>query len=531
MGYYKDIREFMGVLEQHGKLVRVRREINKDTHLIPLVRWQFRGLPEEQRKAFLFENVVDGKNRKFKGSSLVGAHGACTEIYALGMMCRPEEIMAKWDKAQTHPVKPKIVPTGSCQEEVHMGEGLLEHDGLMEFPVPISTPGFDAAPFFTAPCWVSKDPVTGIRNVGVYRAMVKGTARTGINAVHMTHLFQHWERSRQKGVPLQAAIVIGAVPSVGYVAITRVPFGVDEFDIAGGIGGEPLELVKCKTVDLEVPATAELVIEGEFPTDSIEREGPFGEHTGYISSHEPRPHFNIRCITHRKNPVFTSFISQFPPSESSKIRQISDNATTYHHLRHSMGIKGIKEVCWHEESGAWQFLAISMTKAYPAQVWQALKAADALDAIRGKIIVAVDEDIDARDPDSIIWALCYRMQPHRDILVTMGKTAALDPSWAPPDTPFPAGYEGSDPPTSSLLIDATLKWDYPPIALPAQKYMEESKEIWEELGLPKLTPKAPWYGRSLGAWTKKLEEEAELAVKGEYFQTGEKLAKEERRKL
>ena len=115
------------------------------------------------------------------------------------------------------------------------------------------------------------------------------------------------------------------------------------------------------------------------------------------------------------------------------------------------------------------------------------------------------------------------MQPHRDILITQGKVASLDPSAAPPGTPLPPGY--AEHPTSSLLIDATIKWDYPPIALPAQKYMETAKKIWEELGLPKLTPKVPWYGRSLGLWAKEDEEAAALAVKGQHYRTGKKIAK------
>ena len=314
MRYYQDIREFMQTLEKQDKLVKVSREINKDTELMPLVRWQYRGLREDQRKAFLFENVTDAKGRKYQGTVLVGAHGASTEVYALGMMCEPDGIMEKWAYAQSHPVKPVMVDKGVCQEEVHMGEGLLEHGGVMEFPVPISTPGFDAAPFLSASNWITKDPDTGIRNMGNYRSMVKSPTRLGINAFEQQHLRQHWEKCRAKGKPLQAAIILGVAPALGYVSITKVPYGVDEYDVAGGIAGAPMELVKCKTVDIEVPVTAEIVIEGELPTDFMEREGPFGEHTGYIFQQGVRPYFNVTCITHRKNPMYTCFISQFPPS-------------------------------------------------------------------------------------------------------------------------------------------------------------------------------------------------------------------------
>ena len=229
--------------------------------------------------------------------------------------------------------------------------------------------------------------------------------------------------------------------------------------------------------------------------------------------------------------MYTAFISQFPPSESSKIREVSKRADLYNFLKYTRGIQGIKDVCWHEESGAAQCLVISLTKAFPAQAWQALKDTDVYDPLRCKIIIAVDDDIDARDPDSVIWALCYRMQPHKDILICPGKAASIDPSSHAPGEPLPPGYPEGDYPTSSILIDATRKWDFPPTALPAKEFMEKAKVIWEDLGLPRLTPKAPWYGRSLGDWSEQFEQEAELAVRGEYLKTGERLAKDERNEI
>jgi 4-hydroxy-3-polyprenylbenzoate decarboxylase len=528
MAYYKDLREHMETLEAKGKLIRVERQMNKDTELMPLVRWQYRGLAEEQRKAFLFENVVDARGKKYDMPVLVASNAASTEIYALGMMCQPNEIMEKFAQAQQHPIEAKLVKQGPAQEVVYAGKNLMERGCLDEIPVPVSTPGFDNAPYLTCANWVSKDPETGIRNVGNYRGQIRSQTRMGINCTWPQHLRQHWEKCRAKGKPLEAAIAIGVTPNICYLSVTKIPYGVDEFAVAGAIAGEPIELVKCKTVDVEVPATSELVIEGVLPTDSLEWEGPFGEHTGYVFGRGQRPYFNVTAITHRKDAIYNVFFSQFPPSESSKMRQTSDNAVVYHMLKYVRGIEGIKDVCFHEESGSYQFLVISMKKAYPVQVWQALKLADAFNPWQGKMIIAVDEDIDARDPDSVIWALCYRMQPHRDILITQGKVASLDPSAAPPGTPLPPGY--AEQPTSSMLIDATIKWDYPPIALPAQKYMEHSKKIWEELGLPKLTPKVPWYGRSLGLWSKGDQEAADLAVTGDYYTNGEKIA-ENRLKL
>ncbi|MBI4186653.1 MAG: UbiD family decarboxylase [Chloroflexi bacterium] len=520
MAYYKDLREHLKALEANNKLVRVKKEINKDTELMPLVRWQFRGLPEEERKAFLFENVVDVKGRKYNMPVLVASCAASKQVYAIGMGCEPDGIVDKWAEAQLHSVKPKIVSGGPVHEEVHLGDNLLKHGGLDEFPVPISTPGFDNAPYFSSPCWVTKDPETGIRNIGVFRAMIKSQTRTGIEASHYQHIFAHWQKCKERGIPLQAAIVLGSSPAIAYAAVTKFAYGVDEYDMAGGIANEPMELVKCKTVDIEVPATAEIVIEGELPTDSMEREAPFGEYTGYIGAERMEPYFNVTCITHRRNPIYHAFISQFPPSESSKIRGIGNEASLFKFLRYDCGLP-VLEVARPESCGTSPYSVIRIKKSYPTQGWQVLNGAITR-FTNLKIVIAVDEDIDPRDADAVNWALAFRMQPERDVRIVQGMVSGLDPSAVPPtappdDYPLPSG-------TSAILIDATRKWDFPPVALPQKQFMQKARQIWEELGLPKLSPKEPWYGYSLGYWTKENEEEAELALDGVHYGTGEKLA-------
>ncbi len=525
MPYYRDLRDHIEALDSEGKLIRVTREINKDTELHPLVRWQFRGLPETERKAFLFENVVDAKGKRYQIPVLVASHAASRQVYAISMGCQPGDIMAKWTEAQVHPVDPQMVAAGPVQEEIHLGDRLLEHDGIEEFPVPISTPGFDNAPYLTAANFITKDPETGIRNLGNYRAMLKSEDRLGVCAEPPQHLRVHWEKCRSKGIPLEAAIVIGASPNIGLAATAKLPYGVDELAVAGGIAGAPVSLVKCRTVDLEVPATAEIVIEGRIPTDALEREAPFGEFAGYMGSEKFNPFFNVTCITHRQNPVYNAFLSQFPPSESSKLRQIGNEAVYYKFLKHDCNIPGIVDVAFHETTGSTNYCVIRMKKTHPSQAWQALNGAAALDPQFGKFVVVVDEDIDPWDPDSVNWALSFRVQPHRDTRITTGKIPALDPSASPPWQEDPGYLQGT---ASCLLIDATRKWDYPPVSLPKREFMDRSRKIWEEMGLPQLNPKVPWYGYSLGYWTKENDEEAELALKGEHKLTGEKLARQRR---
>lgn len=522
MSYFRDLREFMSLLETSGKLQRIEREINKDTELMPLVRWQFRGLPEEMRKAFLFTKVTDVKAKRYDGSVLVGAHAASREIYALAMACKPKEIMDKWNQARLYPIKPRVVAHGLAQEEIHKGEHLSDHGGLEEFPIPISTPGFDNAPYFSAGNWVAKDPETGIYNVGNYRGMVKDPLRMGCDCRGQQHMRLFWEKYRKLGIPMPAAIAVGPTPNIGMVAVSKFPFGVDEYDIAGGIAGEPVELIKCQTIDLEVPAHAEVVIEGLIPTDTLEEEGPFGEYTGYMGLRTINLFFNVQCITHRRHPIWNSFLSQFPPSESSLIKAVGMEATYFKFLKYDLGIQTLVDVALHQESGTQQFCVVSLKKTDHTLPWKALNGAVAFAPGYLKWIIVVDEDIDPRDPDSFLWALCWRVQPDRDIRITPGKTAHLDPSALPPSK---LSGMSEYPPTTSILIDATRKWDYPPTSLPRKDFMERARKIWEEEGLPALTPKVPWYGYSLGHWTEQDEEEAECALKGEHYKTGEKVAR------
>ncbi len=533
MAYHKDLREHLTALEEQGKLVRIKSPINKDTQLQPLVRLQFRGLPEEERKAFLFTNVVDSRGKEYSIPVAMGALAGSSEIYAIGMMCRPEEIAEKLTQAELNPIPPKLVDGGPVQEEVHLGDGLLEHGGLDEFPIPISTPGYDVAPYFSSSAWVTKDPDTGIRNVAVHRAQVKSPTRTGIHFGDVTrHALIHWRKCKERGIPLEVAIVTGGPPSISYVAVANVPQGVDEFTVAGGIAGEPLEMVKCKTVDLEVPAHAEVVVEGELTTAELEMEAPFGEGVGFMGMTEMMPYFTVKCITHRKDPIWLAFISQFPPSEGSKMMQHSSEAALYKHLRHDLNMSHVLAVAFHESNISEMFIVIKMKKTDQDEVWRTLEAAGERYPV-GKIIVGVDEDIDPWDADTVNWAMGFRMQPHRDCRIVRFKATELnDPSLEPLEALIERRHATypERPEASRILINATLKWPYPPVSLPKKEFMEEALRLWQQEGLPPLKLKEPWWGYDLGYWGDECDQWADLAVKGQYYQTSE-IRAQNRRKI
>ena len=528
MAYYKNVREYLQALEKAGKLLRIKQPINKDTELHPLVRLQFRGLPEEERKAFLFENVYDARGRKFDMPVAVACYAGSLDIYAHGMQCKKEEIFDKWTRAQAHPIGPVEVPSGPAQERVMVGDE-LRRSGLDLLPVPISTPGFDNGPYTTSSHFVTRDPGTGQYNVGNYRGQIKAPDRIGCFAGNFAGLRMHWNQCRSRKQPLEVAIVIGVPPNISYAAVARIPPETSEYAVAGGISGEPVELVRCKTVNLLVPAQSEIVIEGIMPTDESEWEGPFGEFPGYMA-HEGLGYFvNVLCITMRMNPIYVAFLSQFPPSESSKIRGVATEGVARQRLL-AAGMDNVLDVASHESSGSWGYLVVKITKRSDED-FNKIIGALRLGADVGKVLVVVDEDIDARDPDSVNWALSFRIQPHRDVKIVDGGTMGLDPSVVPPEESAEGrGALVKKGRSTVLCIDATRPWPYKPISLPRREFMERAIELWKKLELPPLRLKEPRFGYELGYWSDRNRAEAELALQGKHFEIGQRAARE-RRKL
>src|SRR6266852_4501436 len=212
-----DFQQHLAALEAQGLLVRVERAINKDTELHPLARWQFQGgLAEAQRRAFLFTNVVDSSGRRYDIPVAVGALAASPRIYAVGMGQPVEEIEAAWLNAIAHPIAPVAVSAPPCQQVVIKGDELRGPGrGLARLPVPISTPGFDAAPYLTATLCVTRDPETGVQNMGTYRGALKATDRLGVrmaSRIGGAGGYQHWRKYRARKQPMPCAIVIGCAP-------------------------------------------------------------------------------------------------------------------------------------------------------------------------------------------------------------------------------------------------------------------------------------------------------------------------------
>lgn len=515
---YEDLRQYLSALESANLLTRVRERINKDTELVPLVRLQFRGLPESERTAFLFDDVTDSRGRSFDASVAIATFAASREVYAKALGADLDQVGAVWQRALSNPIQPVEVATGPCKEIIIVGDDLDATGGVDAFPHPISTPGFDNAPFLTSPYWVTRDPENGDYNVGTYRGMIKGPRLVGLQMdTPSQHIAVHLRKAQKLGRPLEVAIVLGAVPAVGLASVQKVPYGTSEYAVAGGLMGRALEVVACETVGLLVPASAEIILEGVIHPERLEPEGPFGEASGYMGPRTMSPVVELTAITHRKRPVVQAFISEFPPSESTMMRKIGFENVYARFLKQSCNINSVVDVTFYEMATCNMMFVIRMKNPSPGQAWQAMYAASGYEASMGKIIIAVDDDIDPGDLESVVWALSFRMQPARDVSIIGNKLPRLDPSM-----PLaPGSIAGAD--ASAILIDATRAGDYPPTSLPTEEYMTHALAIWQRLGLPALDVKDPGFGYELGGWGEENREEAALAVLGRYLETGAKL--------
>ena len=521
---YPDLHDHLKALDKAGLLVTVDRPINKDTEMHPLVRWQFRGgIAERDRKAFLFTNVTDSNGRKYDIPVVVGALAANREIYRIGIGCALDQINQTWTRAAAKPIPPRIVTRAPCQEIVIQGKALdRPGNGLDAIPVPISTPGWDNGPYVTLSQYITKDPDTGIQNMGNYRGQVKSPRRLGMNPSLELRpgIFIHWEKAKARGKKLPAAVILGAPPCVTFTSVQKLPETLDELHVAGGLVGRPINVVRAKTVDLLVPAEAEIVIEGYIDTEWLEPEAPFGESHGHVNLQEYNAFMDVTCITRRKDAILTSIISQVTPSESSLIKRIAMEPMFLDHLRKNLGIQSVKRVSMHEPlTNIRKLLVLIMERSAPTtEIWRALYGAASLHRAAGKFVIAVNEDIDPDNADALFWAMCYRANADLDLQVLRHRDQGHGPR-----------SKRNDGQDASVLIDATLKQDFPPISLPKRQYMERAKVIWEELGLPTLKPESPWFGYSLGYWPEEFERSAELAVNGGYFETGKLIAKRRRK--
>jgi 4-hydroxy-3-polyprenylbenzoate decarboxylase len=361
-----------------------------------------------------------------------------------------------------------MVAKGPCQENVLMGDAA----DLTKFSTPIWNE-LDGGPFITFPCHISKDK-DGNRNVGMYRGHVFGPRELGIYAGAYRHIIAH-QKTVADAFPV--AIALGNDPAVSIAATTPFPYGVDEIGMAGALRGAPVEMVRCVSVPLEVPATAEIVIEGTITKGDERPEGPYSEFTGHATRILTRPIIRISAITHRNGAIHHGSYNGRPPHESLVMTSVPMEAE----IKRLTPLPGIKQVNVTEEGCGAFICVVSCHKAYEGMARQL--ALGVLGTPSGrfiKILIMVDDDIDVFRPEDVQWALATRVQPDRDVEILREMTGILiDPSVDPADRA--AGWAR----TSKMIIDATRykAKDFEPVARPMPKVMEEVERNWARYGI------------------------------------------------
>lgn len=465
---YRDMRDFLAALEGAGRLRRIGKPVDHTWEVACLARWMLQALPEAQRFGMLFEHVTG-----FPHPVMTAVLGASRWNYALALETTPEGVHDKWIHALLHPVAPRVVEESPARQVVADGSQV----DLKSIPIPTWTPGKDAAPYITATV-ITKDLDSGIQNAATYRCMVADRNHLAINLTPGRHghtCYLSWAR---RGRPAPFAIVVGAEPVVHLGAVCNVPYGTDELTIAGGLKGEPVEVIRGITGDLLIPARCEFILEGEIPPDATALEGNFGEFAGYMGGVNPKPLATVTRIARRRDAIYYGYISQMPPSESTMIQSQSNEGLILKMLRHDHGETTVKDVAIDlTYGGLFAHCVVSMTPRDPdhARRVGCLVAENTL----LKRVTVVDEDVDIRDPFHLDWALNSRYNPARDTLLIDHVTTGiiLDPSVRMREgKPIESG--------SKVVIDATEKAGAGDISLPPRDLMLKAKEIWDELGLP-----------------------------------------------
>jgi len=464
---YRDMRDYLAALEQQNLLKRVTREVDHNWEVACLAKWMYQALPIEERFGLYFQNV--------KGSTIpvvTGALGASPKSVAIALQCEVHQINDKISNALRQPKKPKLVKVGACQEVVLTGNQAR----LDSLPIVTWTPGKDKGPYITT-IVVTRDHDTGVPNMGVYRTMLRDPNSVVVYLAPGRHGFRNVKTWTDKGKNAPIAWVTATEPSIHLATVANLSYGKDEMEFAGGLKGEPIDLVRCKTVDLNVPAMAEIIIEGEIAPGDLDDEGPFGEFAGYMGHTGKSPVAKITAITHRKDPVFYGYTSQMPPSESTTIQSLMNAGVILQMMRDEIGDQAVHDV-WIDLTygGLLGHCVVAITPQFPGHGKRVGRTIAAITTL--KRVTIVDTDIDIRDHTHVDWALNSRFSPQRD-------TVIIDDCYVPMlIDPSVRDVRGNVIQGSKMILDATLKIDSGPLSLPPKDLMMKAIDVWKDCGLP-----------------------------------------------
>lgn len=490
---YKDLREFLTKLEERKLLYRVNSEVDWNEEIGTLAQEVgVRGGP-----ALLFENIKGHKDTA--GRKLVidvpGSLQRLSLALNLPENSHPRDIIPIFRKRIKRPIKPILVSKGPCKEVVKKGDEL----NLLEFPVP-KLHAKDGGRYIMTYCMViSKDPDTGWVNAGTYRGMIHDRNSIGILYHPTQHQGVHGRKYEAMGKPMPMAVVIGVEPALFIPSCTPFPVGVDEYNMMGALREEPIEVVPCETIDLPVPANAEIILEGEMSLDpsTFKPEGPFGEYPGHYSTiwSEPAPVYKVNCVTHRKDPILESTTlgvgPHLAPTGTDFLGAVGFSSLVWDHLE-AHGVQGITGV-WMDPHSLATNVFISINKLYYGHAKQVAAAlwGSPISFEIGKFVIVVDSDVDIFDLSKINAAIANRVQGAKDVVVYPWNFGGpLDPGNSPEVKRLTGGIGNWD----RVLIDATwpFEWEpreewgglkHPPKCLAEEEMLHKIRKRWKEYGL------------------------------------------------
>ena len=446
---YKDLREFIQLLERKGLLKRIKVEVDPILEISEIndrvVKAGGPALFFEKPKGAKFPCVVNlfGSYERMKLALKVDDFDEIgKEILEFINPEIPRNFLQKLK--QLSKLKklanflPKYVKNGPCKEVI-----IKENPSLDIFPI-LKTWPKDGGRFITLPLVFTKDPETGERNCGMYRMQVYDSRTTAIHwHVHKDGA-RHYKKAENMGKRLEVAVAIGADPAVIYAATAPLPEGIDEMLFAGFIRKQPVQMVKCETIDMEVPANAEIVLEGYCSPGEKRLEGPFGDHTGYYSLQDEYPVFHITCITHRKDAIYTATIVGKPPMEDCYIAKATERIFLPILKRQ---IPEIVDINLPIEGVFHNIAIVAINKRYPGHARKVMYALWGMGQMSfTKIIIVVDAWVNVHDISEVIWRIGNNVDPKRDVVIVEGPLDVLE------HASYIASYGGK------MGIDATKKW-------------------------------------------------------------------------
>jgi 4-hydroxy-3-polyprenylbenzoate decarboxylase len=479
---YRDLREFIRALEEKGELKRIAIEVDPILEITEFADRAVKGagpaLLFEKPKGYNIPVLINAfaSMRKMEIALEVSSvEEIAARIVEFLEMRMPEGLMGKLKMlpklAEMGAFFPRMVSKGACQEVIRE-----DNFSLFDYPVLKCWPE-DGGRFITLPLVFSKNPDTGKRNCGMYRMQIFDERTAGMHWQTHKQGAEHYRRLRSHGLTrMDVAVAIGADPAVMYSSILPLPPDLDEMMIAGFLRQSPVEMVKCHSCDLEVPANAEIVLEGYVELGELRTEGPFGDHTGFYSLADEYPVFHVTCITQRKEPIYATTIVGPPVMEDYFMGKAIERIFL---PLMRLQLPEVRDIAMPPEGVFHNLMLVSMRKSYPGHARKVMHAIWGTgQAMFSKCIVVVDEEVDVQNVREVAWKALNNIDPQRDIEFAMGPVDSLDHSSRLPDY------------GSKMGIDATRKWPTEGFTRPWPGVIEMSPdvkkrvdELWKKSGL------------------------------------------------